>query len=77
MSAHNARVKTNSGIYVERPVCCQQLAQAFQLGGDYGPLAYNWNFSPTSIYLGSDMPRIHFCPWCGTSLDLLPKWEMP
>jgi len=67
------------GIPIDRPICCAQLAHAFQSCTDneaYGRLAHIFNHSPSSIYFGSDLPAIKFCPWCGREMATL-TWPLP
>lgn len=58
--------------YKTRPFCCDALERAHEHGTDnegYGPLLY----SAYPVWaIGSDLPPMRFCPWCGKEL---PKLE--
>lgn len=61
----------------DRTLCCVDLATAFSSGTDneaYGRLASAYTDDPASIHIGSELPAIAFCPWCGTPVkDIL--WD--
>ena len=57
------------GKYIQRVICCKSLADSMQSGTDgesYGSCASAYNHEdPTSIHLGTNLPTMRFCPWCG------------
>lgn len=67
----------DNNFHVEKPICCNVLANAFQSGTDnegYGPLAYGFITNPVKISIGSIESQINFCPWCGFEISKL-DWK--
>ena len=66
------------GKYIDRSVCCYELAHAFSRGTDnegYGACASAYNSDDsTSINLGSVPSSIKYCPWCGFEVAKL-DWK--
>ncbi len=70
---HSARIWMGNG-YESKPVCCVSMATAFSHGSDnegYGSLLHSWGGNKTErlIGIGSDLPPLKYCPWCGFEVE--------